>query len=77
MAAAAGAHVIRWAIFAGLAVVATALFAKGAGGSQAVAGAILSNGLLITVFGLTMMFFRPSRLPFVARGDADRGGVSP
>jgi len=60
MAAAAGAHVIRWAIFAGLAVVATALFAKGPGGSQAVAGAILSNGLLITVFGLTMMFYRPA-----------------
>jgi cyclic-di-AMP phosphodiesterase PgpH len=52
--------VIRWAIFAGLAVVATALFGKPAGGSQAVAGAVLINGLLITVFGLTMMFYRPA-----------------
>src|SRR5579863_3986401 len=59
-AAAAGAHVIRWAIFAGLAVVATALFGKSAGGGQAVAGAVLSNGLLIAVFGLTMMFYRPA-----------------
>ncbi len=59
LAAAAGAHLVRWAILLAVAVCATALFG-GLGGGRSAAGALLTNGLVVTVLGLTMMFYRPA-----------------
>jgi cyclic-di-AMP phosphodiesterase PgpH len=60
LGAAIVAHVARWVILVGVAVICAALFGGLQGGFLAAAGAVFTNTLVLAVCGLTLAFFRPS-----------------